>query len=396
MRHLLLPAVLLFAASATAQTTVDITAPGGLCSYSTGPVTTGAPGHLVATATSSTGPGCGSSGGNVSFGPASPLTPASQQTANSQSGNSASVAFQAVNATSCTAAITGAAGGTFTSGVVSGTGTASATVCNSGASCQAVQNVGMSFPYNSNPSTDNVYTVSATCTGTGGNANSTATVTVPHGTVVGGSCITVPSSTTGIANFTQWTGNKTITYSSGAQASVDVTSFNSVYKKAWPGTYGLIPYFSLPYANYVSMAFTVPSGFVSTWPGPGPLYGDYSVGTSGYSAPISMTISTSCGDFANPATNPSSTVVSGCYTNKAIAGGLTQWRNNTKCILSDSTTYYFNIINADISAVTPATGGVAGGTAASTKNANCSGTNCNDPIENGPGAWSGWTGTAWP
>ena len=395
MRYLVLPAILLFAVSAFAQTTVDITAPAGLCSYSTGPVTTGAPGHLVATATSSTGPGCGSSGGNVSFGPASPLTPSSQQTGNSQSGNSASVAFQAVNATSCIAAITGAAGGTFTSGVVSGTGTASATVCNSGASCQAVQNVGMSFPYNSNPSTDNVYTVSATCTGTGGNANSTATVTVPHGTVVGGSCITVPSSTTGIANFTQWTGNKSITYSNGVQTSVNVASFDSVYKKPWPGTYNIIPYFNLPVSNYVSLQFTVPSGFFSGARAPSPLTGDYTIGSSAYSAPISMTISTSCGDFANPATNPSSTVVSGCFTNKAGSGGIAQWRSNNRCILSDQATYYLNIINADISAVTPATGGVAGGTAASTKNAQCS-TTCSDPVENGIGTWSGWTGTSWP
>jgi hypothetical protein len=392
MRRLFSLAILFIAAPVLAQTTLDITVPGNtVCSYTTGPVTTGSPaGHLQATATSSTGAGCGSSGGSVSFGPASPLAPAQQVIGNQLTGNAASATFQAVNATQCTASITGASGGTFASGVVSGSGTASATVCNTGAGCQTQQNLGMSFPYNSSTTIDNTYTVTATCAGTGGNVNSVATVTVPHG-ISQGSCLTIPSSTTGITNFTRLTGNKSVNYYGAGNSTVDITSFSAVFKKAWPGTYGLAAQFTLPTSNYMSLQFTVPNGFISTWPGPGPLYGDYSVDQSGYNAPITFTISTTCGDFANPATNPTSTVVSGCYTNKAQGGGVTQWRNDTRCILSDNTTYFLNIINADVTNVT-ANGG---GTAASTKNANCSASTCNDPIEDGPGTWSGWTGTHW-
>jgi hypothetical protein len=133
----------------------------------------------------------------------------------------------------------------------------------------------------------------------------------------------------------------------------------------------------------------VPAGYMAGYTGSG-LYGAYTVNQSSFSTSVSMSISTQCGDFANPATNPTSSVVPGCWKNKAVTNGFVQWRKDTTCILNDNTDYYFNYINADVSAVQALSGGVAGGTASSTKNQNC-GSSCSDPIANNPGSWPSYT-----
>ena len=58
---------------------------------------------------------------------------------------------------------------------------------------------------------------------------------------------------------------------------------------------------------------------------------------------------------------------------------------NQTCVLSPSTPYFLNIIDADISGVTP-----AAGSATSTANISC-GATCMVPIQNGPGSWQSYT-----
>jgi len=122
---------------------------------------------------------------------------------------------------------------------------------------------------------------------------------------------------------------------------------------------------------------------------PNPLYGAYESGETGNKANYSITISTSCGDFSNPATYPTtSTVVPGCWKNKLATKGLLQWNaTGATCVLQNNKTYYLNFINGDISLVQPN----GGGTASSTKTSGCSGGTCELPIYNGPGTWAGYT-----
>jgi len=193
----------------------------------------------------------------------------------------------------------------------------------------------------------------------------------------------------GIANFTQWTGNQQIVYygngPTGGVHNVNVTNFNSFYQAtAWPGQQiGLIAQATLPNSKYISLQFAVPNGYLAGKPDT--ILGQYSVGISGYSAPVSVTISTACGDFSNPTTNPgTSTVVPGCYKNKALSAGGIVWRKTSSCALQDGKTYYLNFINADIANVLP---GNNQGSAISTRNGQCPAGNCSVPIDNGPGNW---------
>src|SRR5450755_2625253 len=157
MRHLFVSTALLLCASASAQTTINVTLPGtqGSCTYTTGPVLSNSiPGQLQATATSFAGAGCGGGAGGVSFGPASPLTPS----AITLPGTSGTVnfSFQPVNATQCTGSITGATGGAFNG---------STTLC-SGAACNSLVSAPATFT-NSSTTANAVYNVAVTCTGAG-------------------------------------------------------------------------------------------------------------------------------------------------------------------------------------------------------------------------------------
>lgn len=196
--------------------------------------------------------------------------------------------------------------------------------------------------------------------------------------------ITVPSATQGIANYTRMTGIQNVNYFGAGYKAVDITSFDSVYWKAWPGNGTLTAALQVPNNKYVSEKFHVPTDYMAGYSGPG-LWGNYSNAQTGYSAPVSFTISTCPGDFSNPAIN-GSTVVEGCWANAKTAGGFVQWRNDVTCELKDNTDYYLNYGNFSINAVLPN----GAGSAASTKNGQCNGS-CSDSIRNGPGSWGQYT-----
>jgi len=387
LRKLLLSLALLQSAAAFAQTTIDITVPGSntVCSYATGPVTSGTtPGHLQATATGN-GTGCPSTVTSTpsapSFGPTQALAPAT--TTLPKTGGTVTFSFRAVYAdTKCTGAITGATGGAFTAGT---------TLCTA-SGCNALISAPATFPANNSTTTDNTYNVKVACTGSGGTTDSnTATVIVPHDLVVVSTCPTITSTTAGITNFTRWTGTPKVYLDSGLGSSknADITSFDALYG-TWPGQYGNILYFMLPNVSYLSMAFTIPNNYMTAANKPNPLNGAYKTGETGDKTLASFTISTTCGDFSNPATYPTtSTVLPGCWKNKQSSSTtLFQWNSSgTTCVLQNNKTYYLNAISADISQVQPN----GAGTAASTKNTYCSGGTCELPIYNGPGTWSGYT-----
>jgi PKD repeat protein len=228
------------------------------------------------------------------------------------------------------------------------------------------------------------YTVSLTVTDSVSSAQNTKTQQVTVSTSTG-SCLTYGSATSGISNYTRWTGNQTGNYFGGGFNTVDVTSFNSVFgigtpaQATWPGNTSLTADFDMPTNKYMSLQFTVPAGFMETV-----VSGGYGLNTTGYTAPVSMTISDGaapCGDFSNPATNPTSKVISGCWKNLMTSAGTLAWQGTggTKCLLQDNHTYFLNIINADISNADPA--GAASLT--SSKTSSC-GTTCSDPIRNKP------------
>ncbi len=379
MKRLIIFCAAFVAAPTMAQTTLDITVPGTgnpVCSYITGPVTNGAtPGHLQATATSSSGAGCGTgSSGNVTFGPASSLSPQSTTVA---SGGSVSYSFEVLNATSCTAAITGAASGSFTGGSTLCSGTGSSTCSN--------RLVPASASFTNSGSTAVTDTVTLTCTGTSGQAQSVATVQV-NGQGQGGgggSCsVVVPGDPSG--GVSSYTNQGTTTVRIGGDQhnqTSDMTNYVSVFG-GFPGNPNTA-YDSLPINNYISMAFTPPAGFYAN--APIGWYLDYSVGTSFDDTKVSMTISTSCGDF-RPTTG-TSTVVKNCYKVGVIAQGFLQTFAQgdplSQCVLTDGQTYYWNIINANISGLT-----ATGGSAKSYKDgpgSQCTGKSaCSVPLQNGP------------
>jgi hypothetical protein len=131
------------------------------------------------------------------------------------------------------------------------------------------------------------------------------------------------------------------------------------------------------------MKFQPPPGFFLN--APIGWYQDYSVGTTGDDTKVSMTISTACGDFRP--TSGESTVVKNCYKVGVVAQGFLQTfalgDPLSKCVLADGQTYYWNIINANISGLT-----ATGGTAASYRDgpgSQCAGkSSCSVPLQNGP------------
>jgi hypothetical protein len=381
MQRLIIATFLLLSGSwATAQT-VKITTPSGACTYTTGAVKSdpAVPGQLIATSTGvGTGVGCAPAGGAaVTFGPANPVTPATATLNNT--GGSQSLQFQPANAVTCTASLSGGSSPTFSGGATS------LQTCNSQASCALAQVIAPTFAANPSPTTDVANTVSVTCKDSSNNsAVSSATVTVSHGQTVGGcpSAPTIPSSTSGIASFTQWSGSVTANYFSSGNKVVDITSFDSVYG-TWPGAVeSQTAAVTLPTSKYVSLKFTVPAGYMASHSGG---MGQYSLNQSAYSAPVSMTISTKCGDFSNPASDVNSSVVAGCYgpMGTTSAAFVIAWRQSGSCQLSDNTTYYLNYINADI------TNAKSDNSVSipSSANSRCNASGCYDGVTNGPGTW---------
>jgi len=338
------------------------------------------PGHLQATATSFSGAGCGTTSNGsapVEFGPASPLSPPSFSFSNN-TGGSTSFSFTALNASQCTGTITPSTGTSFTS-----------TFCNSAASCTGAQTVTASFPANSS-NADIPYTVKVSCTGPGSatavQSPTSPVVTVPHTIVVDTACSappTVPGA--GGTSYTRTTTSVTANYSKFGNKAIDPTSFQSIFTSPgkpdipWPSEYDAVPTFTLNTHNYVSAAFTSTAPYIATTP---TMQGQYFINESGFTAAISMTISTKCGDFGQ--LSPTS-VVAGCKLNAGIAGSRLIWSGSggTTGKLSDGVPYYLNVINANIGALTPGGSGVATSTAVS----NCTGGACTIPLQNGPGSW---------
>ncbi|HZP65677.1 MAG TPA: hypothetical protein VFB32_05155 [Rudaea sp.] len=373
------------AVPALAQTTINITMPNNTsCTYTTGPITSNAtPGQLQATATSSTGTGCGggTSTSAVSFGPASQL--AASPTTISNTGGTSTLSFQVVNATSCTGSISGAAGGSFPGGT---------SLCNG--NCTGLKSFQVSLPANSSQTTDNVYTVTASCIGSaGGNpVTSQANVTVSHG-VVQSSCPTIQSSVQG-ATYTQLTGNFTeiINFNNQNPKVVDATSYNSIFQTTvWPGV-SANNYYSLPLPTnkYISAQFTVPANYFTAANAPNPLYGYYGLNETGDQASVSLTISSTCGDFSSPSAQ-GSTVVAGCFGTHNLpitpSSGVLQWNRTGSCVLTSGQTYYLNIIPANVTNVLP--GGA--GTATPVDTSGCVSGVCSIPLGNMQGTWQGYT-----
>ncbi len=374
MLRILAVVLLLGVGAAQAQTTLDITLPGGTtCSYATGPVTSGSvAGHLQANATSSSGSGCASGATGVSFGPASLLAPASTNLGGST--GTVNFTFQALNATNCTGSITGAVGGAFNSGPTLCTGTGCAGLVQAPAT------------FTNLLTTAATYTVGVVCTGPSGSAPTSATVVAgPAGSGGGGSCGTVPNSGGNPATFTRWTGNHSINFSSGGSKVADVTSFDSLYG-TFPGNPGASLYIPIPQYNFMSLKFTPAPGFITGLPTGS--YGDFTFneGTSGWGTQVAVTISTSCGDFSDPSVfGSASTVVPGCYEPADFSGSVMQWRaHDGNCVLQDGQTYYFNVIPATLTNVTPTGGGSASSNAALSKYKKCTSGICSTPIQNGP------------
>jgi hypothetical protein len=372
MRRLLSLALILASPATFSQTTLDITLPGAtVCSYATGSITNGSvPGHLQATATSSSGAGCGSgSTGNVTFGPASPAT-ASPATLSSNTGTS-NITFQALNASSCTGAITPSVGATLNGG--------NATLCSGTTACQNPVTVAATFD-NESTTLAQQYNVTVTCTGPSGQAPSTAVVTAQKkGVVTGGACFSVANDAGG--TFTQATALTTVTnFGDGSRHTADPTSFDSAFLHAWPGLLGEQLLFNIPSAQFYSLAFTVPAGYSASHP-QSDFYGLYSIGQSGYSVPVSMTISTKCGDFSNPVSGGGASSVI-CYGDKVKNNGFLQaWYvngNGTSCNLVDGKQYFLNLINADITGVVPNGGGTAHSLSVQTK---CPNNACANPVQ---------------
>ena len=386
-RFAVIAALLLPCAFGQAQTSIKITMPDtSSCTYHTGQISSNAtPGQLQATATDTgtsggTGNGCGTAGNPnppVSFGPASPLSPNPLTLPSTASGGeTSSFSFKAFNATSCIGSITGA-------GAVFANGTNSTSIC-TGASCGNAQNLSVTFPSNPGPN-NNTYTVTANCTGPGSvtAVPTTAAVTVTP-FVQGSACPLIPSSTGG--SFSQVAGTINLAYSGHPTASVNITDFVSIYRgTSWPAQYNWIALFSLRKDGYISAGFKPAANYFSASNAPANLYGEIYVAPTNFTAPVSMTISTNCGDFSTPGTSGSS-VVDGCYGNLTGADqAAVVWQKagtGHTCVLTGGTQYYLNIINADISGVT-----ASGGSAVPT----CTSPSCTDPVSNGPGNWLGYT-----
>lgn len=381
MQRLIISALLLLSGSwATAQT-VKITTPTGACTYNTGAVKSdpAVPGQLIATSPGAgTGVGCAPLGGAaVTFGPANPLSPTSATIGNT--GGSQSFQFQPANAVTCTATVSGGSNPTFSGGATS------LQTCGSAAACAVAQVITPSFAANGTQA-DIANTVSVTCKDISNNSALTqSTVTVAHTVVNQGGCTNapiIPSGTSGISTFTQLSGSVTANYFSGGNRVVDITDFSAVYG-TWPGAVeSQTAAITLPTNKYVSLAFTVPTGYLAGHAGG---WGQYSLNQSAYSAPVSMTISTKCGDFSNPASDSGSTVVPGCYGNLGTTSSayVIAWHQSGLCQLTDGQKYYFNYINADITnAKSDNSGSIT-----SSANGRCNASGCTDGVTNGPGTW---------
>lgn len=218
---------------------------------------------------------------------------------------------------------------------------------------------------------------------------------------------TIASGDATVANFTALTGNLNVNYLADGNFTRNVNDYaavfslppNSSYPRVslpWPGSYGAIAYLSLPANKYFSAQFTVPANYFTATP----VYSNISTGETQFSAILTFTLSTSPGDFSNPATNPTSTVLPGCYNGTVRPDGGITWVNAEgkgqpakHCTIKNGQTYWFNAINADTTNVKPDGTGGAKSTSTAVRNnlqksPYCPGKVCVNPILNGFGTWT--------
>ena len=216
----------------------------------------------------------------------------------------------------------------------------------------------------------------------GGSAAIDAAISIDAPAAVLG-CATAPEipGTGTVTGWSQQTGNVVVDYFGDGNIGVDVTKFDSIWSPMdpsapWPAHYDTNANIPLTINKYISAEFTVPVGYFATQPAD--VYGNISVGESGFSAAVSMTISEHCGDFGQ--LEPT-TVVTDCMKNKLSADGILTWRppGTPGCQLQEGHTYYLNVIDADISSF-PAT--------TTLRAQYCVNDTCTTPIIDGIGSWT--------
>ena len=141
----------------------------------------------------------------------------------------------------------------------------------------------------------------------------------------------------------------------GSTSGVPLGDFKSLVN--WPGSPGIEVDAPIRANQYLSVAFDVPKPYFTASNAPANMYGSITYGYSDAASAVSMTISTSCGDFGQM--QPSTIVCATSGTPYAGAnmvgqGAPLSWHeadSNHPCGLEDGKHYYLNIIPADISTI---------------------------------------------
>lgn len=243
--------------------------------------------------------------------------------------------WSALNSTSCTYSGSNAA-----AGALPGWGTGFA--CNSTASCSATHPV----TFNLNPSTSTAYSFGLLC------SNATASVTDGPAVVTVQPVVTPPP-TGCIANpgwSRQTTGSVVYNASYTAYPPDGLMTWESIWGRPYPAMTPVTEWPSLAlsevvgpmvvYKKYISAQFTVRAESV-------PKAGQLSITQTNFQKPISMTISTRCGDFDQASHN----IPAGCARPMLRGEGFLAWEvagTSSSCRLTVGQTYYLNLIYADL------------------------------------------------
>lgn len=348
----------LLAADASAQTQVKLTwgAPAKTCVFTTnsdGVTANPVDGSLQATGTFDTQSGNCPSGGGVVNPPAIP---------NGLSGDllagytnppvNVSLDFKA-DADNCTTA------GSTLPTAVAGWG-ANATLCNSNATCNVVNNVPLTLPALGNYH----FQISCTRNGSAVTATSFVDTTVSSGQV-DPQCSNI--TTPGLTRVT----SASVAYVGYSPATLGVTQFAPLFGLPRNSPQGTTPVdfpglqitrtFTIPKGQYIAVEFTVPNNIGVTTNG---VFKNVFTGTN---ASFSTTLSKCPGDFRTPAQ-----LEAGCYVDNNSEGNLNYVTNTAsayKCDLKSGEKWYLNIISAPLSNPTQS---------------NCAGSSCAATVANYP------------
>jgi len=252
-------------------------------------------------------------------------------------------------------------GSLFPSGVSYPTWPVSGEICNSAATCNVPH--AQTFTASAN----GAYKFKLSCYKEG---NTTPAVSEAN-TVASA----IPTGCPGPAGTTRQTSGTVCDVGMFACRGVDMTKFENVFgynqnqpsqPNMWPGTYNLQQRPSITNNQFVALAFTVPANY------PTNKYGYLMLAETNFQGRMSMTISSTCGDFG--ATNP---ISQKCILNDGGASSQMLWSTytsgsvyNGSCHLTAGQTYYLNMIYAPIA--TPGSSSCAEGS-------------CANAIQNGTG-----------